>query len=52
MGAPFRGTWRGGSFVREPVGYERKALGTGISLYGGSVGQPRVGSSKGTLRYG
>jgi hypothetical protein len=28
-----------------PEGYERKALGTGISLYGGSVGQTGVGSS-------
>jgi hypothetical protein len=52
MGALFRGTWRGGSFVREPVGYERKALGMGVSLYGGSVGQPGVGLSTGTLRYG
>jgi len=52
MEAPFRGTWRGGSFVREPVGYERKAPGMGISLYGGSVGQPGVGSSTGTSRYG
>jgi len=34
-----------GSFFVGPVGYERKALGTGISLYGGSVGQPGVGSS-------
>ena len=36
-----------GSFIVSPVGYERKALGTGISLYGGSVGQPGVGSSSG-----
>jgi hypothetical protein len=41
------GTWRGGSFVGGPEGYERKALGTGIFLYGGSVGQPRVSSSTG-----
>jgi hypothetical protein len=27
------------------LGYERKALGTGISLHGGSTGQPEVGSS-------
>ena len=27
------------------LGYERKALGIGISLHGGSVGQPGVGSS-------
>ena len=49
MGA-VRGTWRGGSFAGDPVGYERKALGTGISLHGGSVGQPGVDSS--TLRDG
>jgi len=30
----------GGSFARGPEGYERKALGMGISLHGGSVGQP------------
>jgi len=44
LGEPGRG---GGSFVRGPEGYERKALRTGISLYGGSVGQPGVGSSTG-----
>jgi len=38
------------SFVGGPEGYKRKALGTGISLYGGSVGQPGVGSSTRTLR--
>jgi len=38
MGAPFRGTWRGGSFVGDPECYERKALGTAVSLYGGSLG--------------
>ena len=27
------------------LGYERKAVGTGISFHGGSVGQPGVGSS-------
>jgi hypothetical protein len=37
----------GGLFVGGPEGYERKALGTGISLYGGSVVQPGVGSSTG-----
>jgi len=47
MGALFRVTWRGGSFSRGPEGYEREALGMGISLYGGSVGQPGVGSSTG-----
>jgi len=35
----------GGCFARGPEGYERKALGMGIPLYGGSVGQPGVGSS-------
>jgi len=35
----------GGSFARGPEGHERKALGMGISLHGGSVGQPGVGSS-------
>jgi len=38
----FRGTWRGCSFAEGPKGYERKALGMGISLNGGSVGQPGV----------
>jgi hypothetical protein len=33
-----------GSFAGDLVGYERKALETGISLNGGSVGQPGVGS--------
>jgi len=33
--------------VLETLGYERKALGTGVSLHGGSVGQPGVGSSTG-----
>jgi len=42
-----RGTWRGGSFAGDPVGYEWKALETGISLHGGSVGQPGMGSSTG-----
>ena len=37
----------GGSFAGDPVGYEREALETGISLHGGSVGQPGVGSSTG-----
>jgi hypothetical protein len=35
----------GGSFPRDPVSYGRKALEIGISLYGGSVGQPGMGSS-------
>jgi len=37
----------GGSFAGDPVGYERKALRTGICLHGGSAGQPGVGSSTG-----
>jgi len=44
-GSSVRGTWREDSFAMGPEGYERKALGMGISLYGGSVGQPGVGSS-------
>jgi hypothetical protein len=39
------GNLDGGSFVSGLEGYEKKALGTGISLYGGSFGQPGVGSS-------
>jgi len=36
-----------------PEGYERKALGTGIFLHGGSDAQHGVGSSsKDVLRYG
>jgi hypothetical protein len=42
---------RGGPQGRAPLlgtlGYERKALGTGISLHGGSVGQPGVALSTG-----
>jgi hypothetical protein len=43
MGRPslwelFWGTWGEGSFARGHEGYERKALGMGISPYGGSVG--------------
>jgi len=37
----------GGSFARGPEGYERKALGMGIPLHEGSVGQPGVGTSAG-----
>jgi hypothetical protein len=44
-GSSVRGTWSGGSFAKGPAGYERKALGMGISLPGGSVGQTGVGSS-------
>jgi len=32
----------GGSFAEGPEGYKRKAVGMGISLNGGSVGQPGV----------
>jgi hypothetical protein len=52
MGAQFRETWREGSFVKEPVVYERTALWMVISPYEGSVGQTGVGSSTGTSRYG
>ena len=37
------------SFGRGPEGYIRKALGMGISLHGGSVGQTGVGSSTGVF---
>jgi hypothetical protein len=37
----------GSSFARGLDGYLRKAVGTGISLYGGSVGQPGEGLSTG-----
>jgi hypothetical protein len=43
MGALLGNLEGGGSFVRGPEGYERKALGMGISPHGGSVGQPGVG---------
>jgi hypothetical protein len=36
MGAPV-GKPGGGLLVEDPDGYERRALGTGTSLYGGSV---------------
>ena len=35
------------SFARGFEGYERKAMGMNISLYGGSVGQTGVGASTG-----
>jgi len=44
-GSSVRGTLRESSFAKGPEGYERKALGIGTSLHGGSVGQPGVGSS-------
>jgi len=34
-----------GFFARGPEGFERKAVGMGIPLCWGSVGQPGVGSS-------
>ena len=45
--AALLGNLEGDSFAGDPVGYKRKALGTGISLHGGSVGQPGVGLSTG-----
>jgi hypothetical protein len=36
-----------GPFAGDLVGYEKKALETGISLHGGSVGQPGVSLSTG-----
>ena len=42
----------GGSFARGPEGYEKKALRMDISLHGGSVGQPGVGSSTGDFEIG
>ena len=40
MGAPLGepGGGLGGSFTKGPEDFERKALGMGISLHGGSVG--------------
>ena len=45
MGALLGEPGEGGSFAGGREYYERKALGTGISLHGGSVGQNGVGSS-------
>jgi hypothetical protein len=50
-GSSVRGTWRR-VFYWGPLRLGRTALGAGISLYGGSVGQPGGGSSTGTLTYG
>jgi hypothetical protein len=55
-----RGIWNGCPFARGPEDKERKVLATGISLHGGSAGQPGVGSStrdfemclKGALKVG
>jgi hypothetical protein len=46
MGA-LLGELGGGSFVRGPEGYKRRALGMGISLHGVLVGQPGLGSTTG-----
>ena len=46
MGARL-GNLGGGLLFQGPEGYERKALGMGISPHEGSVGQPGVGSSTG-----
>ena len=46
-GSSVKGTWREGSLAGNPEGYVGKALEMGISLCGGSVGQPGVGSSTG-----
>jgi len=45
MGALLGEPGSGGSFARGPEGYERKALGICIPIYGDSVRQPGVGSS-------
>jgi hypothetical protein len=37
-GSSVRGTWREGSFVGDPVGYERKALEMGTCLHGAQLG--------------
>jgi len=47
MGALLGEPGGGASFARGPEGYERKALGMSIPLYGGSVGQTGVGLSTG-----
>ena len=39
-----QGNLQGRTFVGDPVGYERKALETGISFHGGSAGQTGVSS--------
>jgi hypothetical protein len=44
-----RRTWRVGFFAGDAVGYESKALETGISLHGGSAGQTVVGSTTGDI---
>jgi hypothetical protein len=41
------GGLRGSAPLLGTLGYERKSLGRGISLHGGSVGQPGVGSYTG-----
>ena len=50
MGALLGEPRGGGPFAKGPEGYERKALGIGISLHEGSVGQPGVGPSTGDFK--
>ena len=45
MGDLLGDTGGGAPLLGDPEGYERKAMGTGIPLHMGSVGQPGVGSS-------
>jgi hypothetical protein len=47
-----RGTWRGDSFAGDPLGYERKALETGICLHGAQLGNLEMAHLTRTLRYG
>jgi len=50
LGDSCKGALEGAApFSRGHEGYERKSLGMGISLYGGSDGQPRMGSSTGNF---
>jgi hypothetical protein len=51
-GSSVRRTWRRGSFARDPEGYERKALGMGIPLYGVQFGNQEWAHLLGALRYG
>jgi hypothetical protein len=48
-GRSVQGTSKWGSFAGGPEVYERKAMGTGISFHGDSVGHAGVGSSTGHL---
>jgi len=42
-------TWRGSSITWDPEGYERKAMGMGISLHGGKLGKLEWAPLAGTL---